>query len=169
MSEVPDKNDFDRLLVIVMKQAAAAGIPFSKSIDMHIKVNTRAKSRFGMCTKTPDGFSIELSSVLLYAPELSCRQTIAHELIHTCKGCSNHGALFKKYADAMNRLYGYNIKRTNSPDEMGVHVERPKKTVNYILECQKCGAQIKRTKYSSVIACPSRYSCLCGGKLRRIK
>ena len=163
------KNDFDRLFAAVKQQAAAAGIPFAKNIDPHILINTRAKSRFGLCRKTPDGFVIELSAILLDAPELSCRQTLAHELIHTCRGCGDHGAQFKKYAAVMNRLYGYDIKRVHTADEMGVSIERREKAVNYIVQCQKCGAQIKRAKYSSVIAYPSRYTCLCGGRLKRIK
>ena len=169
MGNVLHKNDFDSLFAAVKKQAAAAGIPFAKNIDPHIIINTRAKSRFGLCKRTPDGYIIELSAILLDAPELSCMQTLAHELIHTCKGCGDHGTLFKKYASVMNRLYGYDIKRTNSAEEMGVSIERREKTVNYIVECQKCGAQIKRSKYTSVIACPSRYTCLCGGRLKRIK
>lgn len=169
MNTVSHKNDFDRLFADVKRQAAAAGIPFAKNIDPHITVNTRAKSRFGSCRKTRDGFIIELSAIMLDAPEFSCRQTLAHELIHTCRGCYDHGATFKKYASIMNRLYGYDIKRTSSAEEMGVKLERREKTVNYIVQCQKCGAQIKREKYSSVIACPSRYTCTCGGRLKRIK
>ena len=64
-------NDFDALLVIVSSQARAAGVPISKNIDPHISVNTRAKRRFGLCRKKGDGFTIELSSVLLSAAELS--------------------------------------------------------------------------------------------------
>ncbi len=163
------KNDFDKLLVTVMRQAAAAGIPYSDKIDPHITVNSRAKSRFGLCKKTSCGYSIELSSILLDAPELSCKQTIAHELLHTCRGCYDHGELFRKYAAVMNTLYGYNIKRTNSCEEMGLSPRQKERTINYILQCVECGRQIKRTRFSSVIAKPSKYTCICGGKLRRIK
>ena len=169
MNTVSHKNDFDRLFADVKRQAAAAGIPFAKNIDPHITVNTRAKSRFGSCRKTRDGFIIELSAIMLDAPEFSCRQTLAHELIHTCPGCSNHGAVFKKFAEIMNRKYGYNIRRTNTNEEMGLSTEAAADSFRYILECQSCGAKIKRMKYSAVVSHPSRYSCVCGGKLKRIK
>ncbi len=169
MNGTAHKNDFDKLLKAVIQQAAAAGIPVSNKIDPHIRVNTRAKTRFGMCIKRQEGFLIELSAILLDAPEIACCQTIAHELIHTCPKCGNHGTVFKKYADIMNRKYGYNIKRTNSAEEMGVVNEPRERAVNYIVECQKCGAQIKRMKLSAVISNPSRYTCVCGGKLKRIK
>ncbi len=162
------QNNFDSLLKTVLSEAAAAGLPVSDKIDMKVSVNSRAKKRFGMCILKNGRYTIELSSRLLDAPELSCRQTIAHELIHTCPGCDNHGTLFKKYAAVMNRKYGYNIRRTNSNEEMGLENTSNNAYYKYILECQKCGARIKRMKYSSVVADPSRYTCICGGKLKRI-
>ena len=164
-----DTNDFDRLMLLVMKQAKAAKLPISANIDPHVRINTRAKKRFGQCTCRSGQYTIELSAILLNAPERSCCQTLAHELIHTCPGCGNHGDLFKKYAAIMNKRYGYSISRTNSPEEMGITAVRQEKTVNYILECQKCGQRITRMKLSPVIACPSRYRCRCGGSLIRIK
>ena len=108
-------------------------------------------------------YIIELSSKLYDAPELSCRQTLAHELIHTCDGCMNHGELFKKYADKMNRKYGYNIRRTNSAEEMGV--ESSNENAKYIVVCKKCGNEIRRTRQSPLTKNPSRYRCKCGGEL----
>ncbi len=166
---MPDSNDFDKLLQLVKEQAIAAGIPVSENTDPHVKINTRAKTRFGQCIKRNGRYTIELSSILLTAPELSCRQTIAHELIHTCPDCGDHGAVFKKYADILNRRYGYSISRTNTAQEMGVTVEKRERPINYILECQKCGQRITRSKFSSAIAHPERYRCRCGGTLKRIK
>lgn len=162
-------EDFDRLLYVVAQQARDAGVPISSRIKKHVVVNTRAKKRFGRCIYQNGAYTIELSEILLYAPEQKCRQTIAHELIHTCKGCNNHGKLFLYYAAVMNKRYGYDIKRTHTPEEMGLAMEQTEKKVNYIVECQKCGAQIKRVRYSNVVADPSRYLCRCGGRLKRIK
>lgn len=162
-------NDFDLLLKRVYQEALAAGLPASNNINKRVAVNTRAKKRFGMCTLTNGRYTIEISSKLLTAPEMACRQTLAHELIHTCPGCGNHGSLFKKYAGIMNRRYGYNIRRTNSNEEMGLSADTEPFSFRYILECQSCGAQIKRIRYSSLVSHPSRYTCVCGGKLKRIK
>lgn len=162
-------NDFDKLLKEVTKEAQAVGVPVSSNILPHIKVNIRAKKRFGQCIFKNGIYTIELSSRLLDAPEKSCRQTIAHELIHTCRGCGNHGMHFKKYAAVMNNAYGYNIKTTNSCEEMGVAEEKSSHTVNYILQCQSCGALIKRMRYSNAVANPSQYRCKCGGNIQRIK
>ena len=149
-------NNFDDLLEQVMDEARRADIPISKKIFPHIKVNSRAKSRFGRCIRENDGrFMIELSSRLYDAPEHSCRQTLAHELIHTCEGCMNHGELFRRYAEKMNRKYGYNIKRTNSAEEMGV--ESGSENGKYIVVCKKCGKEIRRTRQSPLTKNPSQY------------
>ena len=114
-------------------------------------------------------FPEDLAVVLLNAPEKSCCQTLAHELIHTCPGCSNHGVCFHQYAAAMNAAYGYHIKTTNSCEEMGVKSPINNKDVKYILQCRQCGALIKRMRCSAVVADPSKYRCQCGGGLIRIK
>lgn len=162
-------NDFDRLLKIAAAQAVEAGVPISDKIQKHIQINRRAKKRFGMCINKNGVFTIELSEMLLEAPERSCMQTIAHELIHTCDGCDNHGELFRKYADIMNRRYGYDIRRTNTAEEMGIEPAKVQGNVKYIIECQSCKTKIFRTRYSNVAAHPSRYRCRCGGILKRIK
>ena len=52
-------------------------------------------------------------------------QTLAHEVLHTCPGCRNHGALWKEYAARMNGAYGYAISRTGTCEALGVADVRP--------------------------------------------
>ena len=59
------------------------------------------------------------------------KNTIIHELLHTCVGCMNHKAKWKFYADKVNRAYGYDdIKRTSTADEKGVKEVIRKRKVN---------------------------------------
>lgn len=163
-------NDFDKLLLTVQAQARRAGIPISENIDAHVLVNTRAKHRFGQCICRNGHYTIELSAQLLTVPEAACCQTIAHELIHTCQGCDNHGALFRQYAAVMNRQYGYHISRVNSREEMGIPTEDNHTTApKYLLRCQHCGKEFPRHRLSAVVTHPSRYRCSCGGQLKRIR
>ncbi len=157
-------NDFDRLLQKVLTEAKAVGVPVSDHIDSHITINKRAKQRFGRCNLVGKKYTIELSEMLLTAPEFSCCQTIAHELIHTCPGCMNHGTMFKKYAALMNRAYGYDIKRTNTLDEMGIagQPEMDKKGMATLI-CRKCGRKIYRVPGHPAVLHPERYRCICGG------
>lgn len=158
-------NDFDRLLTLVISEAKSLKIPVSDRIDPHVRINSRAKTRLGCCIQKRESssFVIELSSRLTDAPETACRQTLAHEIIHTCRGCLNHGELFKKYAAMMNAAFGYNISRTSDPEGMGV--KSGKENAKYILVCKKCGGEFPRTRQSAVTRDPSRYRCSCGGEL----
>lgn len=55
------------------------------------------------------------------------KNTIIHELLHTCKGCMKHTGEWKQLAEKVNRYYGYNIKRCDSADEKGISEEQKEK------------------------------------------
>lgn len=155
-------NDPDLLLAQVIAEARSLGIPVSGAIDPHVRINARARTRFGRCIRCAGRFVIELSARLLEAPERSCRQTLAHEALHTCPGCQNHQARWKGYAARMNAAFGYRIERTGTPGQLGIGEDRP---ARYRLVCERCGAALTRMKKSPLIAHPERYRCRCGGRL----
>ncbi|MGN8875243.1 SprT-like domain-containing protein [Pseudoflavonifractor sp. HCP28S3_F10] len=155
-------NDFDALLRAVLAQARSSGIPVSSAIDPHVVVNTRALTRFGCCVRRGGSFQIQLTHRLLDAPEQSCRETLAHEVLHTCPGCQNHGQRWRAYAGRMNAAFGYHISRTSRPEDLGVADLRP---VRHLVVCQKCGREFPRTKASNLTLHPERYRCKCGGTL----
>ena len=157
-------NDFDALLVRVADQARALGIPVSERICPHVAVNRRAVGRFGCCVKAGQGYRIELSARLLEAGEEACLQTLAHEVLHTCPGCRDHGKLWKSYAARMNAAYGYTIARTSTCEELGVEDTRK---IRYRLVCGRCGREFLRTRRSPLVDHPERYRCTCGGKIQR--
>ena len=160
-------NDADRIFAEIKKEAAAAGIPYSLNIHPGVRLNTRARTILGSCRGNErTGFVISVSQRLLSAPEIALRQTLAHELIHTCKGCSNHGAVFKGYAARMNNLFGYDISRTTDPEKYGISTEMPER---YRLMCQSCGRVIRRSRKSRLVQHPEYYLCTCGGRLKRIQ
>lgn len=156
-------NNADKLLQVVIAEANAIKIPISLSICPSVVINRRATARFGSCTKKGDLYIIEISDRLLEAPEESCRQTLAHEILHTCFGCKNHGPRWKTYAAAMNTGYGYTISRTGTYEQLGMINAKP---VRYTLRCQLCGVEITRTRSSNLTKHPERYRCRCGGKLK---
>ena len=158
-------NDFDALLARVVEEARALAIPVSPRLSPHVTVNRRAVKRFGCCIHQGEECRIELTQRLLEAPEKSCRQTLAHEVLHTCPGCRNHGARWKEYAGRMNRAYGYDIRRTGSCEELEVPDLTP---VRHLLVCQACGKEFPRAVASALVRHPERYRCRCGGTLRRV-
>ena len=117
----------------------------------------------------PDGYSININVVLLDEKNdvSGLKNTIIHELLHSCKGCMNHGENWKRLAEKVNRAYGYNIKRTSSSDEKGVQKSTvPTAKNKYCVICEKCGKKYMRTRMSNLVKYPNRYSCgVCGGKL----
>ena len=164
MSPELSQSDLDALLSRVLSQARAIGIPVSGRIDPHVALNRRATGRFGCCRVREGVHVIELSAPLLAAGEGAVLETLAHEVLHTCWGCKNHGPRWKGYAQRMNAAYGYHISRTNTWEALGL--PDPKKA-NHLVVCRRCGREFKRARASSLVLHPERYRCRCGGTLER--
>jgi hypothetical protein len=81
--------------------------------------------------------------------ETACKETIIHELLHTCKGCMRHTGKWKYYAEVVNQVYGYNIKRVTEGSEKGIeNYESKEMNVKYVFTCGNCGATIYRKRDS---------------------
>ena len=140
-----------------------------------VKVNTRAQRRWGRCTRklTFDGyvFTIEISSRLLEdnISDEATNTTMLHELIHTCNNCMNHGIEWKRIANKVNRVYGYNIKRTTSDEEKGIDTLADiKKIAKHKFVCVGCGIETYRHRESNFTKHPERYKCaVCGSDIKR--
>ena len=135
-------------------------------------VNTRAKCRLGQC-RVVDGdlFDINISEAVLKddIDNQIALDVIMHELLHTVKGCFNHGAKWKKYAEYIKwKLPQYNIRRVATKGDAALIIERKEPVYKFILRCTKCGQEIKRQKETKVVINYKRYRCgKCGGKLER--
>ncbi len=161
------QTELNSLLALVIHQAQALHIPVSGRIDPTVQLNTRAKKRFGCCRGSAKlGFVIELAAALPAAGEAVCLQTLAHEVLHTCPGCQNHGDKWKAYAALMNQAYGYSIRRTDRPEQLGVQLPQQQPRYRWCIICTGCGRRSYRQKASAVTRQPGRYRCSgCGGKL----
>lgn len=185
MSEYVDKQ-----LAQVLGQARSLGIPVSRRVSPRVTLNSRAKSRFGCCRRMgpgqKDGFLIEVAQTIAQMAEEEAvdrasgtggagrkerllRQILAHEILHTCPGCDNHGQSWKLYAQKMNQAFGYDIKRTSSYEELELPAPQQERRTRYVLVCQKCGARIQRSRASNLTRFPQNYRCSCGGQLKRIQ
>lgn len=141
-------------------------IPYRKA---KFSINTRAKHRWGNCKMRYDCYEISISETLLQDDSSidGLKNTIIHELLHTCPACMNHGYMWKLYADKVNRKFGYNIKRTSSAEEKGVsEVRIAERTAShkYSFECKKCGTKVYKDRMCGIVRNPSNYSHVgCGG------
>ena len=125
-----------------------------------VKVNSRAKKRWGLCTlECQDEYVIEISNRLLddSISEEATFNTMIHELLHTCPNCMNHGKEWKKWADVVNRNTKYTIKRTTSCAEKGV--EREVKFPKYTVTCNLCNAEWHYNRVGNVIQNLNRCKC----------
>ena len=163
------REDLNRNLREIINEVQELRIPVPHNISKEVIVNSRPRKRFGCCRKKSGQFNIEISEIILESPDRAIREVLAHEVLHTCNGCYDHGVLWKKYASMMNEAYGYNIKRASSFADMGLEDSVPEKKIRYIIKCQKCGKEYPRQKFTCVMKKINAYRCNCGGKLTVIK
>ena len=160
-------RNLDDYALQCMFELDSIGIPYGNVKSFEI--NTRAHSRWGQCRVIPGGFSININSDLLDErnDESGLKNTIIHELLHTCDGCLNHGAKWVAYANKVHKLLGYNIKRQSTADEKGVYFQSGKGTGNrgykYLLVCPFCGANCGKYKnLCDTVKTAKRGGYLCG-------
>lgn len=155
-------RDLNKIAAECMAELDKLQIPY-REVEKFV-VNTRAKSRWGRCQISSNGkFIISISDRLLMedADIKGLKNTIIHELLHTCSGCMNHKTKWKFYADKVNREYGYNIKRTSTADEKGVKEVIRRKKINHKYVCKKCGQIVIRERDRGF---ENKYHCgICGG------
>lgn len=167
--EISMKNiDLSQLLIEVINEAREVNIPVPFNIYKEVKINRRSRKRFGCCHKKDNMFQIEISEFILEAPKEKIKEALMHEVLHTCDRCFDHGSLWKSYANKVNGIYGYNIRRITSYEYMNVSqpkTNKNKEKIKYIIKCESCGALIFREKRSKVVTHTDRYRCKCGGKL----
>lgn len=160
-------------LIKVIKEAQELKIPVPDNICRNVTINPRPRKRYGCCRKINGSFQIEISRFVLECEPDKIRNVLAHEILHTCRGCYDHGSMWKKYAAMMNEGYGYNIKRTSSNEEMGIKEGSEEKSnvseIKYIIKCRSCGMEYPRKRFTRVMKNLAAYRCRCGGKLMLLK
>ena len=140
-----------------------------------IKVNGRLSRSLGRCrfNHYSGSYSIEINPCMLAdsVEVKTTKNTIIHELIHTCPGCMNHGYECKRRGDRVNRMLGYNVQRCAEVERLeAAGVEVKKEEYKYALECVRCGHQFKFQRWCSKLENPSRWKCGngCGGDLKTV-
>ena len=156
----------------------AIGIPVSGDICPAIRFST-ATSWYGQCQQNRiyQGkryrFQISISVHHLQSSEQAIRNTLIHELLHTCPGCLNHGPKWKSYAALVQRQMGYNIVRAGGDKDKDAPIEQARQEkrqgyqTRYLLVCTKCGQEFTRYRRSNLVLHPEKYRCRCGGEIRR--
>ncbi|MBR5315815.1 MAG: SprT-like domain-containing protein [Firmicutes bacterium] len=152
------------------------GIPVSGDISPDIRWS-KATSWYGQCQKNKVcrgkvyKFQISISEYHLQSSEKAIRNTLVHELLHTCPGCFNHGAKWKAYANLVKNTLGYQVIRCGGDKEQDAALEQARKEkragyqTRYLLVCTKCGREFERFRKSNLVLHPENYRCKCGGTI----
>lgn len=130
-----EQNYFNRLIRESKSELDSIKIKYSTEIQFSTFKSARS---FGRCTQFPNGnFGIKITEALIKTRnDKSIKDTIIHELLHTCKDSMCHTGNWKRNAEKVNRLLGYNIKRLSSYEEKGMEKES---TFKYAGICNSCG------------------------------
>lgn len=167
-------KDLKRLYMECVEEARSVGLDISDNIT-GIEVNSRLSRALGRCcARYAIGgyvYRIEINPCILAdgIEDVIPKNTIMHELIHTCMGCMNHGAEFQRRALMVNRRLGYHVSTTTEAARLeaaGVTLKRA--TMHYGIMCHKCGQLVeKRARWSSTLDRIEsyRHAGTCGGSL----
>ena len=119
---------------------------------VEVKLNYRAKNRFGQCRKNNVNNTYSLNfNHLLFNDETkydAVMGTIIHEILHTCEGGMTHKGEWKRLANIVNANTKYNITRTNSYENFGIEKPTREKKHNYVFVCEDCGQSFIRERSS---------------------
>jgi len=133
-----------------------------------VSVNGRLSRALGRCkahhTLAGNWYEIEINPCMLgdEVEVKTTKNTIMHELIHTCPGCMNHGWEWKRRADRVNRMLGYNIQTMSEVETLEAAGVVLKKTeYKYGVVCDKCGIIEKRKRWSDTLERIGSYRCGC--------
>lgn len=163
------QEDVNNNLIRVINEAQELKLPVPDNICREVIINPRPKKRYGCCRKKDGKFQIEISQFVLQCEPDKIRGVLAHEVLHTCEDCYNHGNKWKLYAKMMNERYGYDIKRTSTNEDMGIPQresgDEATDKIKYIIKCESCGREYPRQRFTCVMKKINAYRCSCGGKL----
>lgn len=140
------------------KEVKDAGIKYGNIVS--ISINSRAKRRWGQAKKKNEGYYINISERLLQddISDTATKDTIIHEILHTCDGCMNHGDEWQKMANIINSRYPqYHISRCTSYADKGLQITTNDYKYNVI--CRECGSTWNYNRAGKVIQNIHNFRC----------
>lgn len=96
-------------------------IPCGKIAD--VKIAPKNAQYFAITELTINGYIIKVSAKAIFAGKKSLKNTLLHELCHTCIGCMNHGEKFKKYGKIVFNVFGEEITTYSTKEEQEITKE----------------------------------------------
>ena len=171
-NKIVKDSSITRIFNTVSKELIKIGVPIPvKDIKKVGELKTRSKRvrgvtyTFNRITYKNININIDKTNYIginkkLIGEDFEIEKTMAHELIHTIPGCSNHGPNFKRYAGLINRHYPeYNVSTYYTPDsdeiENIANIKKPK----YVVTCENCGVKTYFYRKCKTLDIISRCTC----------
>ena len=167
-------KDFETMVNEVYISLRKRGIPIVNcpvTVSNRLKAvygNTHCKVRFG-----ERSYYIQIASFLVeHGSENGIKSTIAHEYIHTCDGCMNHGKLWKHYASMVSDMY--DINRADTMENKGISQNVANaihnSSIKYIVKCGTCNHEWKYKRMCKTLKVLDRCACpYCNTKTLNLK
>ena len=127
---------------------------------------------WGRCIKNGDIYKIQINKILLESTESykGLKNTIIHEMLHSCPNSMRHTGNWKNLAGIVNSKLGYFVSRCTSSEELGIKIDAMEQDYKYACKCNRCGMVFGRNRICDFIKYPSHYTHKnCGGTFVRIK
>ena len=166
-------HDINLLLKKALSICDKENIPYGNITG--ISINNRLSKALGRCMRkgNTDNYSIELRNIIAddtITPEHGALEIILHEIIHTCKGCWNHGDLFNSYGARLAK-HGYGTQgSTKNMDSLNLNMDNYIKAAKYICKCEKCGhIEVRQRKCKFTDEPQNFIHKSCGGSFIRVK
>lgn len=155
-------RDLQKLYEACVHECKDANIPIRDNRVYKIKFTEHdSESSWGFCVlnKKRMTFSIFINSTLSSeaCPIEELKDTVIHELLHTCPRCQGHGKTWMKYAGILNEKYGYELTTTRDDDAV-FHKGKP---VLHRYICKTCGSVFNlRTENETYFNPNARFICV---------
>lgn len=163
----------NNIFLTVKNDLVSLNIPVSNEICPIVRIS-KAKRRWGSCKMLKKynayKFYISISEKCFSEPNYIdfIKNTMAHELIHTVKGCFNHSKEFKYYGYVASKL-GY-VVTVKSESKLEKSDEEKFKEAKHILKCTVCGQMYYRYRFPKDKNYINKIVCgKCRGRLVKIK
>ncbi len=136
----------------------------------------KSTREFGSCQRIYVGndryeFKVSINTYALQNEEC-VRNTLAHELVHTCDGCFNHGKQFKRVGYWVKRKMGIDVNTYGTAEEAlksGLR-DHQINSAKYIVGCPTCNQRWYKQRMCKVVEYPQFFSCAkCRTPLVRVK
>ena len=171
-NKIVKDSSITRIFNTVSKELIKIGVPIPvKDIKKVGELKTRSKRvrgvtyTFNRITYKNININIDKTNYIginkkLIGEDFEIEKTMAHELIHTIPGCSNHGPNFKRYAGLINRHYPeYNVSTYYTPDSDETENIADTKKPKYVVICETCGAKTYFYRKCKTLDILSRCTC----------